>query len=609
MSKPANRPVRGPASRLSRFLRRFRSESGAVAIWFAVMALPMAVLGFGLIDVNRASVEKRQLQDALDAATLLAARSTATTDSGMQDIGEPALTAQFGTGSEATITSSSFRIVGTKVVGTATASVTPVIANLWLNGNMSVSANTEVARASTNLEVSLVLDITGSMKGQKLLDLKSAAKDLIDLVVSVNQTPYYSKAALIPFDIGVNLGSYAPSARGAVTAPTNITAASWSTGTAKLITAATKANPVVITSNGHGFNNGDVVWISGVTGMTQLNNKAYVVANKTANTFQLSGVNGSKYGKYTAAGTATKCQVSDCSIVLTSAGHGLDNGDPVYITGVLGLTQINDTTFTVANRTANTFSLSGVNGATYGLYLSGGKAYCMLLGCQYYQFTDANGDLANFQISTCATERIGGNAYTDVSPGTSPVGRLYLADTNDCTATSVVPLSTDKASLKSTIDDLAVGGSTAGQIGVAWGWYMVSPNFASLWPSASQPAAYTAPDVLKVIVFMTDGDFNTAYCNNVLSKDSSGNNSDQINCNATNGDPTDQAQAICTAAKAKGVVIYTVGFQVGARSPAETFIKACATDAAHVYLPSSGSLLKDAFAAIGRDITKLRLSK
>jgi hypothetical protein len=35
---------------------------------------------FGLIDLSRISVQKRQLQDALDAATLMAARSTATTD-------------------------------------------------------------------------------------------------------------------------------------------------------------------------------------------------------------------------------------------------------------------------------------------------------------------------------------------------------------------------------------------------------------------------------------------------------------------------------------------------------------------------------------------------
>lgn len=591
------------------FLRRFRSESGAVAIWFAVMALPAAVLAFGLIDVNRASVEKRHLQDALDAATLMAARSTSTTDAQVQSIGAAALVAQMGGTTEATITSSTFKIVGTKVTGAATASVTPVIANLWLQGNMIVGAEAEVARSSTNLEVSIVLDITGSMRGQKLTDLKAAAKDLIDLVVSDVQTPYYSKAALVPFEVGVNLGGYAANARGAIPAAKTITAASWSTGLAKAITGVTKANPAVVTAVAHGFSNGDVVWITGVTGMTQLNNRAFVVANKTANTFQLSGVNSSSYNSFVSLGTATKCQVSDCSIVVTSSAHGFNNGDNVYITGILGLTQINNRAFVVANKTANSFSLSGVNGSSYNLYLSGGSAWCLTAGCQYYQMTDNDSNVRQFQITTCATERIGTEAYKDTAPASYPVGKMYTPDGTGCPSATIVPLSSDKTSLKASITALTDGGSTAGQIGAAWGWYMISPSFASLWPTASQPAAYNTPSLLKVMVFMTDGDFNTAYCNSVLSKDSTGSDDEQINCNATNGDPTDQAQAICTAAKAKGVIIYTVGFQVSTGSDAETFIKGCATDAAHVYLPTSGTLLKDAFSAIGRDITKLRLSK
>lgn len=608
MFRALNRPLRG----LARFVRGFRNESGAVAIWFAVMALPMAVLGFGLIDVNRASVEKRHLQDALDAATLLAARSTATTDAQMQTVGAAALTAQMTGVSEATVQSSSFRIVGTKVVGTATASVVPVIANLWLQGNMTIGANAEVMRSSTNLEVSIVLDITGSMAGTRLTDLKTAASDLIDLVVSDTQTPFYSKAAIVPYSIGVNVGGYAANARGAVTGAKTITGASWSTGTSKTITGATKANPVVITSNGHGFSNGDVVWISGVNGMTQINNKAFVVASKTTNTFRLSGVNGSSYNSYSSGGIIRKCQVADCGVVITAAGHGLDNGAGVYITGVGGMTQLNGLTFTVANRTTNTFSLSGVNAASYGAYTSGGSAWCLATGCEYYQFTSATGTTNLFQVSTCVTERTGAQAYTDVAPSSAPVGRNYPSTANPCPTSTLTPLSSDKTALKSQVSGLVATGSTAGQIGIAWGWYMVSPSFAYLWPSASQGAAYSTPNLLKVVVIMTDGDFNTPYCNGVIAQDAgtgSGATSDHINCSATNGDPVAQGLALCTAMKAKGVVVYTVGFDVGAGTTAESLMQGCATSAANVYLPSSGTALKDAFAAIGRDITKLRLSK
>jgi hypothetical protein len=71
------------------------------------------------------------------------------------------------------------------------------------------------------------------------------------------------------------------------------------------VTGATKANPAVITSNGHGLLAGDIVSFAGVGGMTQLNGNSYTVANPTANTFELSGVNSSAYGTYTSGGTAT----------------------------------------------------------------------------------------------------------------------------------------------------------------------------------------------------------------------------------------------------------------------------------------------------------------
>lgn len=81
--------------------------------------------------------------------------------------------------------------------------------------------------------------------------------------------------------------------------------------TAKAITGITKANPAVVTSAGHGFNNGQTVYITGVLGMTQVNGKYYSVNNVTANTFELrtltlSNVNSTSYGTYTSGGTAAR---------------------------------------------------------------------------------------------------------------------------------------------------------------------------------------------------------------------------------------------------------------------------------------------------------------
>ena len=76
------------------------------------------------------------------------------------------------------------------------------------------------------------------------------------------------------------------------------------------ISGATAANPVVITDTGHGYTNGDEVYISGVVGMTELNGKNYLVANKNTNDFELTdlqgtNINGTGYTAYGSAGTAS----------------------------------------------------------------------------------------------------------------------------------------------------------------------------------------------------------------------------------------------------------------------------------------------------------------
>lgn len=55
----------------------------------------------------------------------------------------------------------------------------------------------------------------------------------------------------------------------------------------KSLSAVTAASPGVFTSNAHGYANGDLVRLFNVTGMLDLNNRSFFVANKTTNTFQL----------------------------------------------------------------------------------------------------------------------------------------------------------------------------------------------------------------------------------------------------------------------------------------------------------------------------------
>ena len=611
----------------SSLVRRLAADArGNVAMLFGLSLPVLILMTLGGVDIHRMSTVRVNLQDALDAAALAAARSPYTDDADLQRIGLATLKANLQAYPNVTLEEdqTSFTLSGDDVViADARVQVKTLVANIFLppygqlmDDYLPVGSHSEVDRSSRNLEVALVLDVTGSMSGQRIRDLRSAAKDLVDIVVQPVQTPYYSKLALVPYSMGVNLGSNANAARGAPLGYANISGAVINlVGTEKSITAATKSRPVVITSNGHGFSNYDVVWITGASGMTQLNNKAFQVRNRTSNTFELyslSGVrvDGRYYGTYSGNAKMRRCQNNDCSVTITANGHGLSNNQYVHITNVNGMTQLNNETFLVGNVTTNTFTIDP-NATALTPYTSGGRAWCARAGCSYFAFENMYGDLRTHAITSCVTERTGPQAYTDASPASARVGRNYAGASNPCLGATVQPLSSDKNTLKSAIDGYSVQGSTAGQIGIGWGWYMVSPNFNSLWPS-NGAAEYNTARTLKAVIIMTDGEFNTPYCSGVISREAgagSGDNNEKIDCAADNGNPFDQGRAMCAAMKARGVLVYTVGFQIESGGEAASMLQACASTPSNFYLPASGGDLSEAFAAIGRDITQLRISK
>lgn len=80
---------------------------------------------------------------------------------------------------------------------------------------------------------------------------------------------------------------------------------------AKTITAATQANPCVVTSAAHGYSIGNWVFISGIVGMTQLNGRYFIITATTTNTFTLANlnnvaINSTGYTAYTSGGTVQR---------------------------------------------------------------------------------------------------------------------------------------------------------------------------------------------------------------------------------------------------------------------------------------------------------------
>ncbi len=76
------------------------------------------------------------------------------------------------------------------------------------------------------------------------------------------------------------------------------------------ITGAVAGNPVMLTAPGHGYGDGDEIHLAGVTGMSELNGRWFLVDGATTDTFALrepvdgGPVDGSGYGAYLAGGLA-----------------------------------------------------------------------------------------------------------------------------------------------------------------------------------------------------------------------------------------------------------------------------------------------------------------
>jgi Flp pilus assembly protein TadG len=600
-------------------LKRFRKdESGIFAVFFALLAVVLIAMSGAVVDFTQMQTARSRMQTVIDSAALsLQSKITTTTSDDttiktkVQTLVDQSVT---GTGYTATIQTVATNTTTGKLNIQAQLTVPTYFVQLVGVRSLTTHLTSEVTQSSSDLEVSVSLDITGSMAGTKISDLIAATNTLIDTVIKTSQTPSYSKMAIVPWAYAANLGTYANNIRGTPTAGVSIASVSYLSATAPSITGITRANPGVVTvASATGLANGDWVYISGVSGMTQVNGTYTQIANLSGTSFELSGVCTSSscgYNKYTSGGTATKCAATSCQeVVTTSSANGLSNGNYAYITGVTNMSGFSGNLWQVSSPTSTTFIASGSSPNNGIATASTGKSYCTTYGCTYYYFTSSWGWGTLYQASHCATERTT-NAYTDAAPTTTLLGFNYTSNADECVDPIIQPLTSDKTALHALTNSLTAGGSTAGHLGLGWGWYMIAPNFAYLWPTASQPAAYGKANLVKAIIFMTDGDFNTQYCNGVISQDS-GSGSTEINCNAPNGTSKSQAQSLCDAIKVASnhIELYVIGFDLGGNTTALNFLRGCATDTSHFYQADDGTDLAAAFAAIAQNLSDLRLSK
>jgi Flp pilus assembly protein TadG len=221
------------ATRISSHVRSLvRDREGSVAIVFALTSFVVLSMVGGAIDYGRAVTARDQMQNAVDAATLAAARVWQTEkDLALAEEkallyfqrNKPRAATSAVTGFTADLAANTITLEATATVPTpfiaASVGMGRMIGVKFDVENFSLYARSQAqlavgGNAEQNLEISLMLDVTGSMGGQKLSDLKDAAKDLIDIVVWDDQSHYSSRVALAPFSERVNAGPYASAMTG-----------------------------------------------------------------------------------------------------------------------------------------------------------------------------------------------------------------------------------------------------------------------------------------------------------------------------------------------------------------------------------------------------------
>lgn len=610
-------------------------ESGNVQMVFALCLIPGLTMMGAAIDLARARTAQTQMQTLLDAATLAAtseysatgsatkaeAKLLAYVDAGLAQAGMARAEGSTNTPvGQVTVTNATF--------DTQTKSISPTMSvkvgttMLGLAGIKSIEAQAQsgssVASMSQAVEVSMMIDLTGSMgwtaagdTSSKISNLRLAGKDFIDILMPAGSAAK-AKVAIAPFADYVNAGPYAVTATGlpATGSYTNI-----------VDLAKTKNGPFSGSYSGSFGTNAASQPLGSGAGATTAGatySNAYC-ATPTYQTTQTKTDYAWVWINYGNGNNSNNGQGNNSNSNSCNAGHlgnTRDGWQCQLVTAPLGAPVDRNTPGRIDSN----------NDGAGGYWMQDGRQN----GTFVYKFWDDHREDNRYylpvtttstfagcesaaqpsgQLITCVTERSDVNHYDDdESPASGgyvgPYNKTTSATTNKVNYSSngkcmvagrelpsVMPLTNDRTGPYSFFDGLSaasVGGGTPGHLGTAWAWYMLSPKWNSVFTS-NQAAAYG--EARKVVVLMTDGEYNEQYSNLASAK---------------------QALDLCTKMKEAGIEVYTVGFgfpastkatDSSAEGKAMNVLTQCSSGDNHYYFPYDGTKLRQAFQAIGTAIT------
>lgn len=398
--------------------------------------------------------------------------------------------------------------------------------------------------------------------------------------------------------------------------------------------------------------------------------KTFTVASTSSGTAINTTTNGSgthsfvKLVATTSAGSGTHSyQIPGDPTIFTSAGHGLSNGDAVAIstTGSLPTPVSASTIYYVVGSTTNYFSLATTSGGTgitvTGTY-TGTLKFIKLVATSsagsgthtYYtnptSYTCDDGTCSSGYSGIKEKAAFGGKSVAGkdlckygTSTNKATMANITVANLSGtgkggpnfmCTTTAITPLTTTHQTVSDAITAMQANGYTNITEGLMWGWRVLSPG-----APFTDGRAYGTSDNAKIIVLMTDGE--NTY-NPYLQADTNPGSSTYAGTflkssygawgyiaenhlgttSTTSQDVFDKLNAktaaACTAAKAAGIRIYTVGFEINSSTSSDPeaaldLLENCATATSMYFDAQDEDALEDAFSAIGDDLSQLRLSQ
>ncbi len=172
-------------------------------IIFALMFMILMLMMGGLaVDLMRFEHTRTRLQNTLDRATLAAASLDQDLDpaSVVEDYMRKAGLSEQLKSVEVT-SAMSERIVHS----TGLADTHPLFLHMMGIDRLDASGASEAEQAISDLEIVLVLDVSGSMSGQKIANLKIAADEFVDTVMA-NDPHHRVSIAIVPYNAQVNIG-------------------------------------------------------------------------------------------------------------------------------------------------------------------------------------------------------------------------------------------------------------------------------------------------------------------------------------------------------------------------------------------------------------------